>query len=375
MASPKRHEVAGPNLPFIVCSGGRRMIGIEDFIRGLPKTDLHMHLEGSIEPELLLRLAERNGIGLRWDNPESMRAAYQFEDLQSFLELYFAGCRVLVRERDFYDITRAYLNRAIEDGVIRAELFIGPQSFTERGIVIATLMHGVLAAIGDATRETGISVGLLISAHRHRSEADALELLASIRPWLGSIAGIGMGGAEIGNPPSKFVTFFRACRDQGFRTTIHAGEEGPAAYVREAADLLHVDRIDHGNACLDDPGLVQDLVRRAIPLTVCPLSNLRLKVVASLTAHPLKRLLDAGLLVTVNSDDPAYFGGYVTENLIACQRALGMTVADVVALVENGFTAAFIPEEEAKAGRARVNDYVVRNRGFIQDGGVAEKAS
>lgn len=338
------------------------MSGIEEFIRGLPKTDLHMHLEGSIEPALMLRLAERNGIKSRWQDPEAMRAAYQFEDLQSFLDLYFEGCRVLIQERDFYDVTHAYLHRAIEDGVVRAELFVGPQSFTERGIGIATLMHGVLSAIDDVTRQSGISVGLLISAHRHRSEADALELLESILPWSRRVIGIGMGGAEIGNPPSKFINFFRACRNHGFRTTIHAGEEGPAAYVREAVDLLNVDRIDHGNACLGDSTLVGDLIRKAIPLTVCPLSNLRLKVVPSLELHPLKRLLDAGLLVTVNSDDPPYFGGYVTENLIACHHALGLSLDDIATLVRNGFSAAFVSPDEAAAGRAHVNEYVASHR-------------
>jgi adenosine deaminase len=336
--------------------------GIEDFIRGLPKTDLHMHLEGSIEPELMLLLAERNRISLRWDSPEAMRAAYQFEDLRSFLDLYFEGCRVLITERDFYDVTSAYLKRAVTDGVVRAELFIGPQSFTERGTATAALMNGVLAAIDDAERAFGISAGLLISAHRHRTEADALELLRSILPWSERVIGIGMGGAEVGNPPSKFARFFQACRDHGFRTTVHAGEEGPAAYVREAVELLGVDRIDHGIACRDDPDLVEVLIRRTIPLTVCPLSNLRLKVVPSLQAHPLKQLLDAGVLVTVNSDDPPYFGGYVTENLVACQKAQGLGVEDVGVLARNGFTAAFISAEAAAAGRARVDQYIELHR-------------
>ena len=221
-----------------------------------------MHLEGSIEPELMLELAARNGMKLRWDTAHELRAAYQFSNLQSFLDLYFEGCRVLVQEQDFYDVTRAYLRRAHEDGVIRAELFLGPQSFTERGVGIAAVMNGVLRAIDDGVREHGISVGFLVSAHRHRSEADALSLLDQVQPWSDRIAGIGMGGAEVGNPPSKFVDFFRACREQGFRTTIHAGEEGPASYVREAMELLGVDRIDHGIACMDDPGLVRELAAR-----------------------------------------------------------------------------------------------------------------
>ena len=337
------------------------MMNVEDFIRGLPKTELHMHLEGSIEPELMLRLAERNGIRLRWDNPDDMRAAYQFKDLQSFLDLLFEGCRVLVHERDFYDLTRDYLHRATEEGVVRAELFIGPQSFTERGVSIATLMNGVLAAFDDASRDTGISAGLLISAHRHRSEAEALDVLRSIQPWSGRIAGIGLGGAEIGNPPSNFVNYFRAARDAGFLTTIHAGEEGPADYVREAVELLNIQRIDHGIACAGDPNLVAALARKGIPLTVCPLSNSRLNVVPSLEVHPLKQLLDAGVMVTVNSDDPAYFGGYVTENLVACHHALGLSLEDLVTLAHNGFSAAFISADEAAAGHARVDAYVRRS--------------
>lgn len=327
---------------------------VEAFIRSLPKTDLHIHLEGSIEPDLMLRLADRNGIRLRWDSAEAMRAAYRFDDLQSFLDLYFEGCRVLVQERDFYDVTRAYLNRAVLDGVVRAEMFIGPQSFTDRGVGIAAVMDGVLAAIDDATQETGISAGLLISAHRHRTETAALEMLESILPWSRDILGIGMGGAERGNPPAKFVNFFRACRDHGFRTTIHAGEEGPANYIREAVEQLRVDRIDHGNACINDPALVARLVSEQIPLTMCPLSNLRLKVVSSVGDHPLKRLLDLGVLVTVNSDDPPYFGGYVTENLVACKEALDLSWTEIATLVSNGFRAAFISEEQKAEAISRI---------------------
>jgi adenine deaminase len=329
----------------------------EDFIRGMPKTELHMHLEGSIEPELMLGLADRNGIKLRWNNPDEMRAAYQFKNLQSFLDLYFEGCRVLIHERDFYDVTRAYLNHAVTDGVVRAELFIGPQSFTERDVAIGSLMNGVLGAIDDARRETGISVGLIISVHRHRSEPDALAVLQSILPWSDRVVGIGMGGAEVGNPPSKFTEFFRASRAHGFRTTVHAGEEGPASYVREAIECLDVDRIDHGNSCLDDLALVRILAAKRIGLTVCPLSNLRLNGVPSLAVHPLRRLLDAGLLVTVNSDNPPYFGGYVTENLVACQEALGLSTADLMTLAKNGFSAAFIPPEETAAWHARIDQY------------------
>jgi len=337
------------------------MTSLESFVRGLPKTDLHMHIEGSIEPQLMLDLAARNGMKLRWATAEALRSAYRFTSLQSFLDLYFEGCKVLVTERDFHDVIRAYLRRAHEDGVVRAELFIGPQSFTERGVTIEELMSGMLGAMEAARRAHGMSVGLMISVHRHRTEADAMAVLDQIMPWKDRIVGIGMGGAEVGNPPSKFSRFFQAARARGFRTTVHAGEEGPAAYVREALELLHVDRIDHGNACLADPDLVRDLAERRIPLTVCPLSNLRLKVVPTLARHPLKALMAQGLHVTVNSDDPPYFGGYVTENLLACRDALGLSPEEIVRLARNGLEAAFVTEEERQVLLGRLDTYLARH--------------
>jgi adenosine deaminase len=347
------------------------MIGIEAFVRGLPKTDLHMHIEGSIEPQLMLDLAARNGLKLRWSSAEALRGAYRFQNLQSFLDLYFEGCKVLVTEGDFHDVTRAYLRRAHEDGVIRAELFIGPQSFTERGMSIEALMSGVLAAINEARREHGMSVGLMISVHRHRTETDAFAVMDQVMPWKAEIVGIGMGGAEIGNPPSKFARFFQAARQRGFRTTVHAGEEGPVGYVREALELLQVDRIDHGNACLADDHLVRELATRRVPLTVCPLSNLRLKVVPSLQEHPLKKLMAEGLLVTVNSDDPPYFDGYVTENLLACRDALGLSPHQIVHLVRNGFEAAFVREEERQALLLRLDAYVAAHADVLIPASIA----
>lgn len=322
------------------------MTADEAFIRGLPKTELHMHLEGSMEPETMFALARRNGVRLRWETPEALRDAYQFEGLSSFLELYFEACAVLQSQRDFHDVTQAYLRRARQDGVVHAEIFFGPQTFLDRDIPIGAMMEGILGALD----ETEISAGLLISVHRHRSEDAAIEVLRLIEPWADRVLGIGMGGAELGNPPAKFAKFFAACRAAGFRTTVHAGEEGPPAYVRDAIDLLRVARVDHGVAAAHDPMLVADLARRGTPLTVCPLSNLRLKVVDSLAVHPLKVLLEAGVCVTVNSDDPPYFGGWVTENFLACQRALRLSREDIVRLVRNGFAAAFMPESErAKA--------------------------
>jgi adenosine deaminase len=334
------------------------MSGIEGFVRGLPKTDLHIHIEGSIEPELMLDLAARNGVRLRWNTADALRAAYQFQNLQSFLDLYFEGCKVLATEQDFYDVTRAYLRRADADGVIRAELFIGPQSFTERGIAIEALMSGVFGAMEEAWSEHGLSAGLMVSVHRHRTEQEAMAVLDQIMPWRDRIIGMGMGGAESGNPPSKFTRYFEEARKRGFRTTVHAGEEGPAVYVREALELLQVDRIDHGNACLADPALTEELARRGIPLTICPLSNVRLKVVPSLGAHPLKTLMAKGLHVTVNSDDPPYFDGYVTENLLACRSALGLSLEEIVLLVRNGLEAAFVSEEERRTLLLRLDTYV-----------------
>ncbi|MBV9134725.1 MAG: adenosine deaminase [Chloroflexi bacterium] len=334
------------------------MSRLAEFVRGLPKAELHLHLEGSLEPGLLFQLASRNNYPLVWSSVEALRAAYEFSSLQSFLALYYAGCEVLRTEQDFYDMTHAYLQRAHADGVIRTEVFIGPQSFTTRGVSIATVMDGVIGAIDNASRTFGISVGLIVSAQRHRTEADALDLLDQVRPWSHRILAIGMGGAELGNPPSKFANFYRASKAAGFRTTIHAGEEGPAAYVREAVELLGVDRIDHGIACMDDPDLVHLLADRGIPLTVCPVSNLRLKVVKSLEVHPLARMLQAGLLVTVNSDDPAYFGAYASDNLLACRDALDLSTQDLVILSRNGFNAAFFSTDARAAAIKRMDDYV-----------------
>jgi adenosine deaminase len=333
------------------------MSELDTFILGIPKAELHVHLEGCIEADMMFALAERNGLTLRWNSPDGLRAAYRFGNLRAFLDLYYEGCRVLVQERDFYDVTRAYLRRAHADGVVRAEVFIGPQSFTERGVAIATIMNGVLAAMQDASREHRISAGLLISAQRHRSQTEARQMLEAVMPWADRILGFGLGGAEVGNPPSKFAEFFFGCRDRGFRVTAHAGEEGPASYVREAIDVLNVDRIDHGNACLNDPTVVRDLVERAIPLTVCPLSNLMLNVVPSLEAHPLRAMLDAGLHVTLNSDDPAYFGGYVAENFIRCHRSLGLSLEDIATLARNSLSAAFLPADDAAQWISLIDAY------------------
>jgi adenine deaminase len=321
---------------------------LNTFIHGLPKAELHMHLEGSVEAEHLLAIAVRNGLRPRWDSAQALRAAYRFRDLQAFLDLYYEGCRVLQQERDFYEITRAYLRRAHADAVVRAEIFVGPQSFTERGVAIDIVMDGVLAAMRD----------LLVSAQRHRSETEAMQLLDSVMPWADEIAGFGLGGAEIGNPPGKFATCFSACRARGFRITAHAGEEGPASYVSEALDRLGVDRIDHGIACMADPALVHALATRATPLTVCPLSNVRLNVVSSLASHPLRAMLDAGLFVTLNSDDPAYFGGSINDNFVQCQCAFDLSQDEIVRLARNSISASFTPAGKTAANLALLDAYV-----------------
>ena len=330
----------------------------EQFVAGLPKAELHMHIEGSIEPALFIQLARRNGVAIRWQTEEELRTAYSFTDLQDFLDLYYDGCRVLVQPQDFHDVTRAYLHRALADRVIHAEMFLGVQGHTSRGVPLAAVMEGLLGAMDAARAEDSVSSGLIVVVQRHRSEDEALALLDALRPWYDRLLGFGLGGAEVGNPPSRFSAFFRRCRERGFNVVAHAGEEGPAAYVREAVELLQVQRLDHGNACLDDPSLVAQLAQARIPLTVCPLSNLKLRLVPSMAAHPLRKLMHAGLCVTVNSDDPSYFGGYVNDNYLACQRALGLERDDMVSLALNSFEAAFITREQRVAAFRAIDAWV-----------------
>lgn len=333
------------------------MTDLTNFIRGIPKAELHVHIEGTLEPRMLFDLAARNGVALRWRSPEALRNAYAFDDLQSFLDLYYEGCGVFARGQDFYDVTRAYLRRAHEENVVRAEMALGPQSFTERGIALGAIMDGVLGAIDDARKDCGISAGFIVSTHRHRSEADAFALLESVMPWRERIVAIGMGGPEVAHPPAKFARYFTECRRRGFRTCIHAGEEGPAGYVRQAVDLLGVDRIDHGNACLADEDLVATLAARQIALTICPVSNVKLKVVDSLDRHPLRRLLAAGLKVSINSDDPSYFQAYVTDNYLQCQSALGLVRDEIVTLARNSLSSVFVSRSESDAYERMLERY------------------
>lgn len=330
---------------------------IETLIKRLPKCELHIHIEGSLEPELMFALAKRNNVKLPYDSVESVRRAYQFGNLQDFLDVYYQGMSVLVTERDFYDLAWAYLERARADNVRHVEMFFDPQGHTARGVPFATVIGGLHHAIADARRELAVDASLIMCFLRHLDEADAEETLDSALAFRDRIVGVGLDSSETGNPPSKFKNVFRRARDAGFFLTAHAGEEGPPSYVWEALDVLGVQRIDHGNRSLEDDSLVARLARERMALTVCPLSNLRLCVVKDLAHHPLRRMMDKGLVVTVNSDDPAYFGGYVNDNFRAVADALALTREEIVAIVRNSVQASLMPaaaKNEALAGIDRV---------------------
>jgi adenine deaminase len=312
----------------------------------LPKAELHLHIEGTLEPELMFELARRNGIRLPYADVEEVRRAYVFSDLQSFLDIYYAGCQLLRTEQDFYDLTWAYLRRAASQEVRHAEIFFDPQTHTDRGLAFEAVINGIHRALDDGRQRLGISSGLILCFLRHLSEDAALQTLEQALPYRRWLLGIGLDSSEVGNPPSKFRAVYERAREAGLRPVAHAGEEGPPSYIWEALDLLKAERIDHGVRSLEDERLVGRLVEERIPLTVCPLSNVRLRVFPDLPQHNLKRMLDRGLLVTVNSDDPAYFGGYVGENLAAAAEALALTVDDMVKLARNSFEASFLPESE-----------------------------
>ena len=323
---------------------------LHDFIRGLPKAELHLHIEGSLEPELMFALAQRNAVALPYASVEAVRAAYDFSDLQSFLDLYYAGAAVLRTEQDFFDLASAYLVRAQADQVRHAELFFDPQTHTVRGVPIETVFAGLARALREARAESGFSSRLILCFLRHLSEEDALATLAAALPLRNDYAdlwtGVGLDSGEVGNPPEKFARVFAQARDLGFHVVAHAGEEGPPAYITSALDVLKVERIDHGVRAEEDPALLRRLAQSQTPLTVCPLSNLKLCVVRELRQHNLARLLRAGLRVTINSDDPAYFGGYINANFVATADALQLTRDELVQLAANSFSASFAPDEE-----------------------------
>ena len=330
---------------------------VRSFVRALPKAELHLHLEGALEPELMMRLARRNGVDIPFRSVEEIRAAYRFSELQDFLDIYYRGMDVLRAEEDFYDLTTAYLERAAADGAVHVELFFDPQGHTGRGIPFATAADGILAALADGREKLGVTSLLIMCVLRHLSEDDGFAAFREAGPYIadGRIAGLGLDSTEKDNPPAKFERLFAAAREAGLRLVAHAGEEGPASYVADAVDRLGVDRIDHGNRALEDPALVRRLAGQGIALTVCPLSNLRLCGVPDMKEHPLKRMLDAGLKATVNSDDPAYFGGYLLDNFVAVAEALQLEAADLVTLARNSIEGSFLDEPAKSAHLDRLD--------------------
>ncbi len=325
------------------------------FIWQLPKAELHVHIEGTLEPELSFELAARNKVALPYADVGELRRAYVFDDLQSFLDIYYAGCSVLLTEQDFYDLTAAYLTRAASQGVRHAEIFFDPQTHTDRGVPFETCITGISRALQDGAAQQGISSGLILCFLRHLSQEAALDTLEEARPFAHLLTAVGLDSAEVGHPPSKFADAFRRAREMGLPGVAHAGEEGPPAYIWEALDALQVRRIDHGVRCLEDDGLVDRLVAERVPLTVCPLSNVKLRVFPSLREHDLPALVRRGLLVTVNSDDPAYFGGYVADNLSAVAAAFDLGPDEIAQLARNSFRAAFLADDVKERYLAEVD--------------------
>lgn len=326
-------------------------------VRGMPKAELHIHIEGSLEPELIFALAERNGVALAYESVEHLRSAYAFTDLQSFLDIYYAGASVLLKEQDFYDMTHAYLLRAEADNVLHTEIFFDPQTHTARGVAMADVINGIYRACQDSP----VSASLILCFLRHLSEEDAFATLEAALPYRDKFIGIGLDSSEVGNPPEKFSRVFARCRELGLHLVAHAGEEGPPAYISTALDDLKVERIDHGVRCLEDAALTARLAREQIALTVCPLSNTKLRVFDQMHDHNLAELMAAGLLVTVNSDDPAYFGGYMNDNFDAIFDSLPLDLPHAKQLSRNGFVAAFLPQAEKDAFLAIVDAYFAQH--------------
>ncbi len=331
---------------------------LERFIRDLPKAELHLHIEGTLEPELLFHIAKRNRVALRFATVEDLRKAYSFHNLQSFLDIYYEGARVLLYEQDFFELTWAYLERAAEQHVRHAEIFFDPQTHTDRGVAFETVVRGIHRALEEAASRLRLSSKLIMCFLRHLSANSAMQTLEASLPFKNWIVAVGLDSSELDHPPKQFVEVFNRARAEGYLTVAHAGEEGPSEYIWQALDLLKASRIDHGIRCLEDPMLVQRLTRERIPLTVCPLSNVKLRVFDSLEKHNLKKLLDLGLCVTVNSDDPAYLGGYLTENFLASQKALGLTQDDIYTLAKNSFEASFLSSKEKQMLIEELNHFM-----------------
>jgi adenosine deaminase len=339
-------------------SGIMTETALDRFIRGLPKAELHMHIEGSLEPDMMFRLAARNGVTLPYRNVEEVKQAYDFDNLQSFLDLYYMAAGVLRRRADFAELTEAYFERLAADGGVYAEIFFDPQTHTDRGIPLGEALGGVLDGMASAEARHGIPSKIIICCLRHLGEEEGLRMLAGAEPFLDKVVGLGLDSSEVGFPPAGFERLFAAARAKGLRVVAHAGEEGPAAFVRDALDLLKVERIDHGIRAIDDPALVERLAKDGTILTVCPLSNVRLRTVVTLRQHPLRRLFEAGVKVTINSDDPAYFGGYLHENYRATAEALDLTRPELAEIAANSFRGAFLTEVEKSAFLARIDAYV-----------------
>ncbi len=324
----------------------KSLLSLDDFIRGIPKAELHVHIEGTFEPELMFEIAKRNNIQLKYKSVEEIREAYNFNNLQDFLNIYYDGAGVLITEEDFYDLTNAYLEKAHKQNILHSEIFFDPQTHTQRGIPFSTVVNGINRALNNARDTFGISTKLILCFLRDLDESDAMNTLEEALKYKNYIIAVGLDSSEVGHPPSKFQRVFSRAREEGFLTVAHAGEEGPSEYIREALNLLKVSRIDHGNHSLDDDSLIDTLAAMNMPLTICPLSNLKLKVIQRMELHPLREMLQRRLLVTINSDDPAYFGGYLNENYLAAARALSMTKQDIHKLAHNSFRASFLNESE-----------------------------
>ncbi|MBU1346418.1 MAG: adenosine deaminase [Alphaproteobacteria bacterium] len=333
------------------------MTDLTAFIAGLPKAELHLHIEGSLEPELMFELAQRNGVSIPFNSVEAVRAAYDFSNLQDFLDIYYAGANVLQTRQDFEDLAFAYFQRAAADNVRHAEIFFDPQTHTDRGVDFGVVVEGLIAGMDRAKTELGVTSGLILSFLRHLTEEEAFATLEMAKPYLHHFIGVGLDSSEVGHPPSKFVRVFAAARELGLKLCAHAGEEGPPAYVHEALDLLHIDRMDHGNRSMEDESLIVRLAAEQMTLTVCPLSNLKLCVVDDLKDHPVPEMLRRGLHVTLNSDDPAYFGGYVNANYSRLAEAVGLTREQIIQMARNSFDGSFLTDAEKRKHLAEIDAY------------------
>ncbi len=329
---------------------------ITQIIQELPKAELHLHIEGSLEPELMFELAKRNELDFPYSSVEEIRNAYQFTQLQDFLDIYYAGMSVLIKEQDFYDLTMAYLKKCDEQNIVHVEIFFDPQGHTERGVSYKTVISGINRALKDGLTKFGISYKTILCFLRHLSEEDAIKTLNEAKEYIELIDGVGLDSSEVGNPPSKFKNVFAMAKELGLKLVAHAGEEGPPEYVEEALSLLKIDRLDHGNRSMESESLIHKLKESQMALTVCPLSNLKLCVVTDMSEHPIKSMLDAGLLITVNSDDPSYFGGYLNENYHAIQESLNLSKEMIITLVKNGFIGSFLSESEIAGHIKAVDD-------------------